>query len=92
MFCKNGTVDDRLWKSQLLDGKCQNFSLKVSSNILLFINMQDEDLVIFPYTTNRRSRILHLVPERFIADITRSHTGFLIRDAPSLVPDMKVCR
>jgi hypothetical protein len=50
MFCKNRTVDGHLWKSQVLDSKCQNSSLKVSSNILLFINVQDEDFVIFPYT------------------------------------------
>jgi len=73
------------------DGKCQNFSLKVSSNILLFINMQDEDFFIFPYIAICHGRILHLVPERGIAYITRSHTGFLIRDKRSLVPDMKLC-
>jgi hypothetical protein len=91
MFYKNGAVDGHLWKSQVQDGKCQNFPLKVSSNILLVINMQDEDLVIFPYTTIYLSRILHLLPEMVIAYITRSYTGFLIGDTPSVVPDMKVC-
>jgi len=52
--------------------------------------MQEEDIVIFPYTTTCPRRILHLLPKRPIAYIRQSHTSFLTGDTPYLVCDMKV--